>query len=77
MSNFTIFFSLRKNNHNRSCFSLSLMMVSQVNVFVQMQVDKYLYMVIENETIYSNGYAPILSVRPMRTGQEIVGYCGL
>ena len=32
----------------------------QVNIFVQMQVDKYLYKISENEIMFSSGSAKIL-----------------
>ena len=46
------------------------------NIFVQMQVDKYLYMIIENEIMNSSGYANILNFRLRQTGQEVLCYCG-
>ena len=74
MSNVTIFpFPMRKNN--KSCFLLSRRFF-QVNIFVQMQVDKYLYNISENEIVYSSGYATILRYRLRQTGQEILYYSG-
>ena len=40
-----------------------------------MQVDKYLYMIIENEIMYLSGYAKIASCRLRQTDPEVLCYC--
>ena len=67
---------MRKQN-NESCFLLSLTFFSskyifQVNIFVQMQVDKYLCIISENKIMYSSGYAKILRFILKETGQEVL-----
>ena len=42
----------------------------QVNIFVQMQIDKYLYVISENAIMYSSRYAKIWRFRLRQTGHE-------
>ena len=42
----------------------------QVNIFVQMYADKYIYMISENEIMYSSGYATILTFRLRQTDKR-------
>ena len=41
-----------------------------------MQFDKCLYMIIENEKVYSSGYAKIMRFKLKQTAQEVLYFVG-